>query len=92
MLQTVVFDTYSAKPSLKDKTCISRKKRSLPPRDFNISLEKKIEKITISELLSSSVTKRSITELLMQKIIEHMEELNFNYAVAGNHKTNLAVE
>ena len=87
MLQTVVFDTYSAEPSLKDKTRISRKKRSLPPRDFNISLEKNIEKITMSELLSSSVTKRSITELLMQQIIDHMEELNVNYVVAGNHKT-----
>ena len=62
MLQTVVFDTYSAEPSLKDKTRISRKKRSLPPCNFNISLEKNIEKITMSELLSSSVTKQSITE------------------------------
>ena len=85
--ETLVFDTYSAEPSLKDKTRISRKKRSLPPRDFNISLEKNIEKITMSELLSSSVTKRSITELLMQKTIEHMGELNVNYVVAGNHKT-----
>ena len=44
-LQTVVFDTYSAEPSLKDKTRISRKKRSLSPRDFNISSEKNIVKI-----------------------------------------------
>ena len=56
MLQTVVFDTYSAEPSLKDKTHISRKKRSHPPHDFNISLEKNIDKITMSELFSSSVT------------------------------------
>ena len=41
----------------------------------------------MSELLSSSVTKRSITELLMQKTIEHMGELNVNYVVAGNRKT-----
>ena len=41
----------------------------------------------MSELLSSSVTKRSITELLMQQTIEHMGELNVNYVVAGNHKT-----
>ena len=45
MLQTVVFDTYSAEPSLKDKTRISRKKHSLPPRDFNISLETNIERL-----------------------------------------------
>ena len=41
----------------------------------------------MSELLSSSVTKRSITELLMQQTIEHMRELNVDYVVAGNHKT-----
>ena len=34
MLQTVVFDTYSAEPSLKDRTRNSRKKHSLPSRDF----------------------------------------------------------
>ena len=45
MLQTVVFDTYSAEPSLKDKTRISRKKRSLPPRDFNISLKKILKRL-----------------------------------------------
>ncbi len=41
----------------------------------------------MSELLSSSVTKQSITELLIQKTIEHMGELNVNHVVAGNHKT-----
>ena len=39
------------------------------------------------ELLSSNVTKRSITELMIQHIIDHMKELNVNYVVAGNHKT-----
>ena len=87
MLKTLVFNTYSAEPSLKDKTRISRKKRLLPPRDLNISLETNIEEITMSELLSSSVMKRFITELMMQQIIEHMVELNVNYVVSGNHKT-----
>ena len=87
MLQTVVFDTYSAEPSLKDRTRISRKKHSIPPHDFKISLESNIEKITMTELLSSNVTKRSITELLMQHIIEHMNVLNVDYVVAGNRKT-----
>ena len=40
----------------------------------------------MSELLSSRVTKRSIAKLLMQQIIGHMEELNVNAVVAGNHK------
>ena len=45
MLQTVVVDTYSAEPPLKEKTYISRKKGSLPPRDFNISLEKILKRL-----------------------------------------------
>lgn len=88
MLQTAVFDTYSAEPSLKDRTRISCKKHSLPPRDFKISLESNFEKITMKELLSSNVTKISITELLIQHIIDHMTELNVNYVVASNHKTH----
>ena len=38
MLQTVVFDTYSAEPSLKDRTRISCKNYSLPSSDFKIFL------------------------------------------------------
>ena len=45
MLQTVVFDTYSAEPTLKDKTRISRKKRSIPPRDFNIFFRKILKRL-----------------------------------------------
>ena len=41
----------------------------------------------MTELLSSNVTKRLITELLIQHIIDHLKELNVNYVVAGNHKT-----
>ena len=41
----------------------------------------------MSELFACSVTKRSITELLMQQVIEHIEMQTINYVVAGNHKT-----
>ena len=58
MLQTVVFDTYSAEPSLKDRTRISCKKHSLPPSDFKMFLERNIEKITTTELLSKQCNKK----------------------------------
>ena len=57
MLRMVVFDTYNTVPSLKDSTRISRKKISIPPRDFNVCLESDIEKITMSELLASNLKK-----------------------------------
>ena len=41
----------------------------------------------MTKLLSSNITKISITELLIQHIIGYMKELNVNYVVADNHKT-----
>ena len=73
-LQIVVFDTYSATSSLKDKTRISHKKCSTPPRDFNVNPEANLEKVGIPELLASSKTKRSITDLLIQQTIDHMRK------------------
>ena len=59
MLQTVVFDTYSAEPTFP-AFLVKSAQFHLVISTF--SLEKNIEKITMSELLSSSVTKQSITE------------------------------
>ena len=46
-IRIVAFDTYSESPSLKDSTCISQKKRSIPPRHFNIFLEVNIERVSM---------------------------------------------
>ena len=64
-IRIVSFDTYRESSSLKDSTRIARKKRSIPPRHFSICLETDIERVSMSELLASSTTKKSLTELLM---------------------------
>ena len=90
-LQIVAFDTYSDTPSLKYKTRISRKKLATLPHNFNVNLESKIEKVSMSELLASSKTKRSITDLLIQQVIDHMTTWNKDYVIAGNHKAVLSL-
>ena len=90
-LQIIAFDTYSETPSLKDRTRISRKKLSTPPRDFNVTLETNLEKVGMLELLASSKTKRSITDLLIQQVINHMRKRNKDYVIAGNNKTILSL-
>ena len=44
----------------------------------------------MSELLASSKTKRSITDLLIQQVTDHMTTRNKDYVIAGNHKTFLS--
>ena len=88
-LQIVEFDTYSETSSLKDKNRISRKNSSTPPRDFNVNLEINLEKVGMPELLASSKTKRSITDLLIQQTIDHMRKITKDYVIAGNHCTYL---
>ena len=90
-LQIVVFDTYSETSSLKDKTRISRKKLSTPPRDFNVNLETNLEKVGMPELLASSKTKRTITDLLIQQTIDHMRKITKDYVIAGNQCTYLSL-
>ena len=86
-IRIVSFDTYRESSSLKDSTRIARKKRSIPPRHFSICLETDIERVSMSELLASNTTKKSLTELLMPQVIKHMKEQNADYVVAGNCKT-----
>ena len=43
------------------------------------------------ELLASSKTKRSITDLLIQQVINHMRKRNKDYVIAGNNKTILSL-
>ena len=90
-LQIVVFDTYSETSSLKDKTRISRKKLSTHPHDFNANLETNLKKVGMPELLASSKTKRTITGLLIQQIIDHMRKISKDYVIAGNHCTFLSL-
>ena len=45
----------------------------------------------MSELLASSKTKRSITDLLIQQVINHMRRRNKEYVIAGNNKTILSL-
>ena len=45
----------------------------------------------MSELLASSKTKRSITDLLIQQVINHMRKGNKEYVIAGNNKTILSL-
>ena len=49
-----------------------------------------IEKVGMSELLASSKTKRSITDLI-QQVINHMRKGNKEYVIAGNNKTILSL-
>ena len=65
-------------------------KLATPPCDFNVNLESNIEKVSMSELLASSKTKRSITDSLIQQVIDHMTTRNKDYVIAGNHKTFLS--
>ena len=40
----------------------------------------------MSELLASNTTRKSITELSMPQVINHMREKKVHYLVAGNYK------
>ena len=43
------------------------------------------------ELLASSKTKRTITDLLIQQTINHMRKISKDYVIAGNHCTFLSL-
>ena len=45
----------------------------------------------MSELFASSKTKRSITDLLIQQVINHMRKRNKEYVIVGNNKTILSL-
>ena len=92
----VAFDLYdSQKPSLKGKTRAkrtgkkSKKFELVPPRDFKIEGKTKIDKVSLIELLASEKTKRSLTEFLMNKVVEYLKGREVDFVVAGNGDNNI---
>ena len=59
----------------------------VPPRNVNIDSGSRIEKVDMDELLASEVTKKSLTEYLIKKVIEHLKLQNIDFIVAGNGQT-----
>ena len=65
-----------------------RKKFDLdPPQNFNIDSDSRIEKVNMGEHLASEVTKKSLTEFLIKKVIKHLKLQNIDFIVAGNRQT-----
>ena len=84
----IAFDTYR-KVSLKYTTRDGRKtkKGKNAPRTFKIVGATNIKKVSMSEILATNETKRSLTGFLMEKSIEHLQKRNVRYVVAGNDIT-----
>ena len=59
----------------------------MPPRDFKIEGKTKIDKVSLIELLASEKTKRSLTEFLMNKVVEYLKGREVDFVVAGNMET-----
>ena len=85
----IIFDTYRD-VSLKDATRADRaigkgKKKKL--RKFQINAMTNIKKFSMSEILGTKETKRSLTTFLMEASIDHLSKRNLAYIVAGNNTT-----
>ena len=84
-LVITAFDMYSSLVTRKE-----RKKKIfdlVPPLNLNIDSDSRIEKMSMGELLASEVTKKSLTEFLIKKVIEHLKRQNIDFIVAENRQT-----
>ena len=83
-------DTYR-KVSLKYTTrdgCTTKKgNQKKAPRTFKIVGVTNIKKVSMSEILTTNETKRSLAGFLMEKSIVHLQKRNVRYVVAGNDNT-----
>ena len=86
----IVFDTYrdlSLKSATRDDRTIGKRNMRKVPRCFKIESETKIEKISMSEILATNQTKRSLTHFWMTASRKHLAKRKVEYLIAGNNKT-----